>query len=110
MSGHAGQRAIEDFVLQPLVLDAAAPAVFDGDHAINIWKIAERRAVEALCHIATDGGGAVDGGNDRDVVARAGFAGGPLVAEERAAGEWRRRRRDGLAAGIVADEIAVDEV
>src|SRR5262249_43713914 len=59
---------------------------------------------------ATDGGGAIDGGDDRDVVARARFAAGAFVALKRASSDWSGWRGNGLAAGIVADKIAIHEI
>ena len=56
MPGHSGERAIEHFVLQALVLNAAAAAVLDGNDAVDIRKIAERRLIETLGDVAADGG------------------------------------------------------
>src|SRR4051794_21446625 len=107
MPGHTRESAVEDLVLETLILDAAAAAVLDGDHAVDVRKLAKRGAIEALGNVATDGGGAIDGRNDSDVVARARFSAGAFVTLKRAAGNRLRQWWKGLAAGMVADEIAV---
>ena len=62
----------------------------EGDHAVDVRKVAQGRRIETPGDVAADRRGAVHRRNDGDVVSRAGAAVGAAVAEEGLPGERRR--------------------
>lgn len=110
MAGDAAERAGQNLVLEAAVLEPAAAAVFDGNHAVDVGEILELGFVEPLGDVLADRGGAVDRRNHRQVIPRPGFAARPAVTQKRPIRDRCRRRRNGGAAGVVLDEIPLVQV
>lgn len=92
MARDAGERAIERFMPQAAELNAAAFAMSEGKHAVDVGKVAQRGGVESRGNRFANGGGAIDARDDGDVVASAGAAIGTFEAEE---GAFKLRRGRG---------------
>src|SRR5437588_12256767 len=81
--GEAGEGAVELVVVGAVVLHGAAGLVRDGDDAVHVRILTEQvGGAKALRNVLTRAGGAVDGADDGDVVARAVAAVAAVVAEE----------------------------
>lgn len=96
MLGHATQDAVEHSVFEPLVLHRAAPFVPQRDHPVDSWECLEHFRREGGGDTARDGSGAIDGGDDSDVVSGAAPPPGPPIALKGHPGDrlrWRRNLR-----------------
>src|SRR5205807_503913 len=95
----AGEGAVELVVVGAVVLHGAAGLVGDGNDAVHVGVLAQQvGGAEALRDVLAGAGGAVDGADDRDVVARAVTAVVAVVAQEGALLGGPRRRRRAVAA------------
>src|SRR5262249_26652492 len=90
--GEAGQAGGELAVVRAVVLHGAALLVADRHHAVHVREVAQQAALaDALGDVLAGVGRAIDGADDRDVVARAVAAVAAVVAVEvtNLLGRWR---------------------
>ena len=105
MPRDAPHHAIERGMTFAAELHAAAAAVREGHHAVDVRIVPECLRVEPCRDVLADRGRAIDRRDDGDVVARARFAIGAPIALERDAGERRGIGRNLAGRGIVAGEL-----
>lgn len=112
MGGIAGEDAAEKVGRLAVFGHSTAGSVGDGDDAIDVGVGAEELWGEVGSNAACDGSGAVDGGENTNVIAGGDATVGAEDASE--SSEFRGRYKLGGAGfgadGIVALEIACDEV
>src|SRR5262249_49610435 len=110
VAGDAAKHAIENLMLQAFKLHAAAAAVREGDHAVDVRKVVKRRRIEPPGNITAHGRRTVDRRDDCQIVSRAGPAVRSAIAEKRLTGERHRIGRNVGRARTFAGKLARREI